>query len=453
MSGIFGAYSTLGEKVLEEVYLGLYALQHRGQESAGIAWADKGRVRTAKGIGLLHNSIDQQKLAGEDAICAIGHVRYSPIDHSQPQNILPIGANYARGPVAIAHDGCITNLAELTKQLEQRGSIFHSTTDSEAVLHLMAQKSHMQPLDAFVDAMRKIEGSSAIMVLFENSLVAARDPWGFKPLVLGKRGGTYYVTSESCALDIVGATLIRDIEPGEIMIVDEKGPRSLRIHDQNRCGRCMRCSFEYVYTARPDSIIDGRSVYEARKEMGKRLAKKSPCADADIVAGMPDSGTIAAIGYSQESKTPFEMAVVRNRYVGRTFIQPTQKVRELGVKIKLNPISEVFSHKKAVIVDDSIVRGTTAERIISMIRNSGADEVHLRIASPPVVHPCIYGIDTRKEETLAAVRMTLDELCKKVHADSLYYLSEEDLTAAIGLPEDQLCTACFTGKYLPEKNS
>lgn len=215
----------------------------------------------------------------------------------------------------------------------------------------------------------------------------------------------------------------------------------------------MRCSFEYVYTARPDSIIDGRSVYEARKEMGKRLAKKSPCADADIVAGMPDSGTIAAIGYSQESKTPFEMAVVRNRYVGRTFIQPTQKVRELGVKIKLNPISEVFSHKKAVIVDDSIVRGTTAERIISMIRNSGADEVHLRIASPPVVHPCIYGIDTRKEETLAAVRMTLDELCKKVHADSLYYLSEEDLTAAIGLPADQLCTACFTGKYLPEKNS
>ena len=453
MSGIFGAYSTSGEKVLEEVYLGLYALQHRGQESAGIAWADKGRVAAAKGMGLLHNAIDQQKLAGEDAQCAIGHVRYSPIDHSQPQNILPIGANYARGPVAIAHDGCITNLKELTKQLEQRGSSFHSTTDSEAVLHLMAQKSHMQPLDAFVDAMRKIDGSSAIMVLFENSLVAARDPWGFKPLVLGKRAGTYYVASESCALDIVGAELVRDIEPGEIMIIDEKGPRSLRIHEKNECGRCMRCSFEYVYTARPDSIIDGRSVYEARKEMGKRLAKKSPCTDADLVAGMPDSGTIAAIGYSQESKTPFEMAVVRNRYVGRTFIQPTQKVRELGVKIKLNPISEVFKNKKAVIVDDSIVRGTTAERIISMIRNSGAAEVHLRIASPPVVHPCIYGIDTRSEESLAAVRMTLDELCKKVHADSLYYLSEEDLTAAIGLPEDQLCTACFTGKYLPEKNS
>ena len=447
MSGIFGAYSTTNKPVLEEVYLGLYALQHRGQESAGIAWAEDGHVASLRGMGLLHNAIDQQRLAGESANCAIGHVRYVPLESSQLQNVLPICANYARGPVAIAHDGLVTNLAELTRQLEQRGAIFQSSTNSEAILHMMAQKSHMQPIDALVDALKKLEGSYAIAVLLEDSLVAARDPYGFKPLVIGERGGTYYAASESCALDIVGAKLLRDVEPGEIVVIGAKGVKSLRVR-QERCGRCMHCAFEYVYTARPDSIIDGRSVYEARKEMGRRLARKSPCGEADLAAGMPDSGTISAIGYAQAAGTPFEMGVVRNRYVGRTFIQPTQKVRELGVKIKLNPIAGIFKDKKAVIVDDSIVRGTTAERIVSMIRNCGAAEVHLRIASPPVLHPCRYGIDTRKEETLAAVRMTLDELCKKVGADSRDYLTEEDLVAAIGLPEDKLCTACFTGKYL-----
>ena len=450
MSGIFGAYSTTNKPVLEEVYLGLYALQHRGQESAGIAWAEDGHVASVRGMGLLHNAIDQQRLAGESANCAIGHVRYVPLESSQLHNVLPICANYARGPVAIAHDGLVTNLAELTRQLEQRGAIFQSSTNSEAILHMMAQKSHMQPIDALVDALKKLEGSYAIAVLLEDSLVAARDPYGFKPLVIGERDGTYYAASESCALDIVGAKLLRDVEPGEIVVIGAKGMKSLRVR-QERCGRCMHCSFEYVYTARPDSIIDGRSVYEARKEMGRRLARKSPCGGADLAAGMPDSGTISAIGYAQAAGTPFEMGVVRNRYVGRTFIQPTQKVRELGVKIKLNPIAEIFKDKRAVSVDDSIVRGTTAERIVSMIRNCGAAEVHLRIASPPVLHPCRYGIDTRKEETLAAVRMTLDELCKKVGADSLDYLTEEDLIAAIGLPEDKLCTACFTGKYLEER--
>ncbi len=451
MSGIFGAYSKIKKPVLEEVYLGLYALQHRGQESAGIAWIDNRRVATVKGMGLLHNAIEQQSLAAETACYAIGHVRYTPLVGSQIHNVLPIGANYARGPVAISHDGLITNLPELTRQLEQRGAIFQSSTDSEAMIHLMAQKSHMQPLDALVDALRRIEGSYSTIVMLEGCLVAARDPWGFKPLVVGEHEGTYYVASESCALDIVGAKLIRDVEPGEILVIDDRGMRSLRIHHEPcRCG--MKCSFEYVYTARPDSIIDGRSVYEARKEMGRRLAAKSPCQNADMTTGMPDSGTIAAIGYAERSKIPLEMGVVRNRYVGRTFIQPTQKVRELGVRIKLNPISEVFKGKKTVVVDDSIVRGTTAERVVSMIRSSGADEVHLRIASPPVLHPCRYGIDTRKAETLAAVGVTIDELCRKVGADSLDYLTEDDLIAAIGLPENQLCTACFTGKYLPEKD-
>lgn len=452
MSGVFGAYSGSGKSVLEEVYLGLYALQHRGQESAGIAWTEKGRVVSVRGMGLLHNAIDQQQLSLQHAHCAIGHVRYVPINGSQLHNVLPVGANYARGPVAISHDGRVTNLEELTKQLQLRGAIFHSSTDSEAIVHLMAQKSHMQPLDALVDALKRVDGSFATAVMLDDCLVAARDRWGFKPLVVGENDGTYYVASESCALDIVGAKLLRDVEPGEILVIDSRGMRSLRI--THSCGgRCMRCSFEYVYTARPDSIIDGRSVYEARKEMGRRLARKSPCPAANLVAGMPDSGTIAAIGYAEESKTPFEMAVVRNRYVGRTFIQPTQKVRELGVKMKLNPITEVFSGKKAVIVDDSIVRGTTAERVTALIRNAGADEVHLRVASPPVLHPCRYGIDTRKAETLAAVRLTLEELRQKVGADSLDYLSNEDLTEAIGLPGDQLCTACFTGDYLPEESA
>lgn len=451
MSGVFGAYSKSGKPVLEEVYLGLYALQHRGQESAGIAWTDGGRVVTAKGMGLLHNAIEQQNLSEQNISCAIGHVRYTPIIGSQIHNVMPIGANYARGPVAISHDGLITNLPLLVRQLEMQGAIFQSSTDAEAILHMMAHKSHMQPIDALIDSLRRLEGSYGFAVMLENCLVASRDPWGFKPLVVGEREGTYYIASESCALDIVGAKLLRDVEPGEILVINDRGMRSIKICQETKRG--MRCSFEYVYTARPDSIIDGRSVYEARKEMGRHLAAQSPCPGADMTAGMPDSGTIAAIGYAETSKIPFEMGVVRNRYVGRTFIQPTQKVRELGVKIKLNPISEVFEGRKAVVVDDSIVRGTTAERVVSMIRSSGADEVHLRIASPPVIHPCRYGIDTRKEETLAAVGITINELCKKIGADSLNYLSEKDLIAAIGLPENQLCTACFSGKYLPEKNS
>ena len=448
MSGIFGAYSKSGKSVLEEVYLGLYALQHRGQECAGIAWSEGGRIEAAKGMGLLHNAIEQKCLTEKNAPCAIGHVRYTPLPGSQLHNVLPVGANYARGTVAVAHDGLITNLKELTSQLEKQGAIFQSSTDSEAIIHLMAHKSHMQPLDAFIDSLRKIKGSYAVIVLINGTLVAARDPWGFKPLVIGERDGNYYAASESCALDIVGAKLIRDVEPGEIAVIDERGIRNLRLNHE--CCRGMRCSFEYVYTARPDSIIDGRSVYEARKEMGRLLAEQAPCTAAEITAGMPDSGTIAAVGYAERSGIPFEMGVVRNRYVGRTFIRPTQKVRELGVKIKLNPISEVFDKKKAVVIDDSIVRGTTAERVVSMIRDSGASEVHLRIASPPVLHPCMYGIDTRKEETLAAVRMTIPELCRKVGADSLEYLSEDNLTKAIGLPDDQICTACFTGKYLDE---
>lgn len=446
MAGIFGAYCTKGRPVLEEVYLGLYALQHRGQESAGIAWIENGRIASKKGLGLLHNAIEQQSLVNNNANFAIGHVRSKPVDSSRLQSVMPLCANYARGPVATSHDGLVSNSKQLLRQLEQRGAIFQSSASSEVILHLMAQKAHMQPLDAFVDAMRRLKGASSIVVIFKDMLVAARDPWGFMPLALGERGGTYYIASESCALDIVGAGLVRDVAPGEILVIGKDGLKSLKNPEKPK--RRMRCAFEYVYTARPDSFIDGRSVYLARKELGRRAAVKSPCESADMVCGMPDSGTIAGIGYAQESKLPHEMGVVRNRYVGRTFIQPTQKVRELGVKIKLNPIPNVFRGKRPVIVDDSIVRGTTAERIVSLIRDSGAEEVHIRIASPPVKHQCKYGVDIGHGEVLAAVRMTREELCAKVRADSLDYITAEEMVKAIGLPENEICTACFSGKYI-----
>ncbi|MDO4987881.1 MAG: amidophosphoribosyltransferase [Synergistes sp.] len=445
MSGIFGAYSAAGKTVLEDIYLGLYALQHRGQESAGIAWHDADKISSVRGFGLLHNAVSQKNLSKISANCAIGHVRCVPLEFSRLHNVLPVCANYAKGPVAVAHDGLVTNLDELRHQLVMRGAIFQSDTNSEAVLHIMAQKSYMQPIDAFADALRRIEGSYSFAAILNDSLVAARDPYGFRPLCIGECNGVYYVSSESCGLDIVGARLIRDVEPGEIVVIGKHGIKSLRVHPE-RPSTAKHCSFEYVYTARPDSIIDGVSVYKARKEMGRRLAAASPCCGADLVTGMPDSGTAAAIGYAQEAKIPFEMAIVRNRYVGRTFIQPTQKVRERGVKIKLNPIEHIFEGKKVIIVDDSIVRGTTAERITEMMRSCGSSEVHLRIASPPVVCPCRYGIDTRGASTLAAVRMTLEELCKKTGADSLKYLSEEELCAAIGLPQERLCTECFCRK-------
>ena len=446
MCGVFGAFSASGRPVLEDVYLGLYALQHRGQESAGVSWIDHGNVHSLKGMGLVHNALDQGTLSSIPASSAIGHVRYSTFGGSLFQNAQPLAANYARGPVAIAHNGNLTNADGLMHYLENRGAIFQSTCDTETILHLMAHQAHKNPLDALMDALRRLEGAYSLAVLLEDRLVAARDPWGFRPLVLGVRDDVTYVASESCALDIVGAKLLRDVEPGEVVVIDAKGTLSLRIPMTPRKG--FHCSFEYVYFARPDSVLDGRSVYQARKELGRRLALRCPCSEAELVAGMPDSGTLAALGYAEASACPFEIAVVRNRYVGRTFIQPTQRVREIGVRIKLNPNGEIFRDRDAVVVDDSIVRGTTASRVVSLIRDAGARSVHLRIASPPVRFPCYYGIDTPCSEELAAARMDLEALRREVGADSLAYLDEADLVESIGLPEEKLCTACFSGRYL-----
>lgn len=450
MCGVFGAYSQSGTAVLEDIYLGLCALQHRGQLSAGVAWIDGGSVHIKKGLGLVHEALSQSELAKIGTHTAIGHVRYATAGGTRPENSQPLGANYAQGPIAIAHNGNLTNAVALSSYLANRGAIFQTSCDTETIIQLMAHQPGTVQLEALETALAKIKGAYSLTVLLNDCLIAARDPWGFRPLVLGRRDDTYFVASESCALDIIGAELIRDVEPGEILVIDRRGIISRKLPKQAQ--RHHRCAFEYVYFARPDSVIDGRSVYGARKKLGACLAECGGCPANAVVAGMPDSGTLAALGLAEAAGVDFESGVVRNRYVGRTFIQPTQRVRDAGVKIKLNPQPGIFDGKEAVIVDDSLVRGTTAGRIVSMIRESGAEKVHMRIASPPVCYPCYYGIDTPSSEELIAAQMDIPELCEKIGADTLRYISCEALCEAIGLPRTELCTACFDGNYLEEED-
>ncbi|GHV29167.1 amidophosphoribosyltransferase [Synergistales bacterium] len=454
MCGVFGAYSET-DYVTEEVYLALQALQHRGQESAGIAWIDdRGRVNSHKGMGLVHEALNQDTLSKMTATSAIGHVRYSTAGGSMLQNAQPICANYAQGPVAIAHNGNLTNAGGLRLELEHRGAIFQSTSDTEAILHLVAHQPDKSPFDALACALERAQGAFSLVVLLEEGLVAARDPWGFRPLALGRKGENYYVSSESCAFSLLGATLVRAVEPGEILLINENGLTSRYL--RNKPPKRKLCSFEFVYFARPDSVIGGRSVYKARQEMGRRLARScgklgGSAGCADFVAYMPDSGTTAGIGYAKESGLPFESAVVRNRYVGRTFIQPTQRVRELGVRVKLSPNGEIFSGKSAILVDDSLVRGTTAGLVVSMIRECNARELHMRISSPPVKFPCYYGIDTPSRGELIAAKLSVEEIAASVGVDSLAYLDKDDMISAIGIPGDELCTACFDGTYLEDQ--
>lgn len=450
MCGVFGAYSQSGTAVLEDIYLGLCALQHRGQLSAGVAWIDGGSVHIKKGLGLVHEALSQSELAKIGTHTAIGHVRYATAGGTRPENSQPLGANYAQGPIAIAHNGNLTNAVALSSYLANRGAIFQTSCDTETIIQLMAHQPGTVQLEALETALAKIKGAYSLTVLLNDCLIAARDPWGFRPLVLGRRDDTYFVASESCALDIIGAELIRDVEPGEILVIDRRGIISRKLPKQAQ--RHHRCAFEYVYFARPDSVIDGRSVYGARKKLGACLAECGGCPANAVVAGMPDSGTLAALGLAEAAGVDFESGVVRNRYVGRTFIQPTQRVRDAGVKIKLNPQPGIFDGKEAVIVDDSLVRGTTAGRIVSMIRESGAEKVHMRIASPPVCYPCYYGIDTPSSEELVAAQMDIPELCEKIGSDTLRYISCEALCEAIGLPRTELCTACFDGNYLEEED-
>jgi amidophosphoribosyltransferase len=440
--GLFGIFGH--PEAAHLAYMGLYALQHRGQESAGIAAADEGRIRLEKGMGLVNDVFTEARLAALVGDRAIGHVRYSTSGETVATNAQPYLIECHRGPIAVGHNGNLVNAAILRQELEAAGSIFQSTSDTEVILHLYA-RSHLERVeDAISASLYKVMGAFSLLFLTPEALVAARDPWGFRPLVLGRLGEATVIASETCALDLIDAVYQRDVEPGEVLIVDAAGLRSFKPFPPEPTAHCV---FEHVYFARPDSLVFGRSVLESRLKLGRQLAREAP-ADADIVCPVPDSGMGAALGFSQESGLPFEWGLIRNHYVGRTFIQPRQGQRTLGVKIKLNPVRQVIEGRRVVLIDDSIVRGTTSQKIVRMVREAGARAVHLRISSPPTTGPCYYGIDTPLKSELIAASHDVEEIRRFVEADSLAYLSHAGLLAAADdAPGRRHCTACFSGRY------
>ncbi|MDY0211647.1 MAG: amidophosphoribosyltransferase [Desulfuromonadaceae bacterium] len=449
--GVFGIYGH--PEAANLTYLGLYALQHRGQESCGIVASDGAVLRAHRKNGLVSDVFrDPQIFERLPGCSAIGHVRYATAGSGDVKNCQPISVDYARGSIAVAHNGNLVNAQELRNELEQLGSIFSSTSDTEVIIHLLA-RSHADSLsERITSALERVDGAYSLLFLTETRMVAVRDPRGFRPLVLGKLEGAYVVASETCALDLIEAEFIRELEPGEMVVIDEKGVHSMfPLEKRSPCP----CIFEFVYFARPDSTIFGREVYSVRKEYGRELAREFPV-DADVVVPIPDSGVPASIGYAEESGIPFELGLIRNHYVGRTFIEPQQTIRHFGVKIKLNPVREVIEGKRVVVVDDSIVRGTTARKIIKMIKNAGAKEVHMRVSSPPTSYPCYYGIDTPTRNELISSSHSIEEINRYITSDTLGYLSIEGLLKATYGPEGKdpgsrdmcrFCSACFTGKY------
>ena len=425
-------------------YLGLYALQHRGQESAGIAASDGERLRLEKGMGLVNDVFTDARLAALVGDRAIGHTRYSTAGDTAAFNAQPILIDCHRGPIALGHNGNLVNAALLRQELEAAGSIFQSTSDTEVILHLYARNHRDRLEDAIAASLSKVMGAFSLLFLTRDALVAARDPWGFRPLVIGRVEGAIVVCSETCALDLIDAEYVRDVEPGELVVIDRSGIRSFHPFPPEPHRQCI---FEHVYFARPDSIVFGRNVLESRLRLGRQLARECPAA-ADVVVPVPDSGMGAALGYARESGLPFEWGLIRNHYVGRTFIEPKQSIRSFGVKIKLNPVRSVLADRRVVLVDDSIVRGTTSKKIVRMVRSAGAREVHVRISSPPTTGPCYYGIDTPLKSELIAADHDREQIRSFVGADSLGYLSHEGLLAAV---EDAAggrhCTACFSGRY------
>src|SRR5579862_2501961 len=450
--GIFGVFHP-GEDVANLTYFGLYSLQHRGQESAGIAVSDGREIRICKEMGLVSQVFDQETIDGLRGNIAIGHTRYSTTGSARLLNAQPISVEHPTiGPVVIAHNGNLVNATKLRDELITKGFDFETTSDTEVLGALIAQTQADSLEHALAESLPRIEGAYCLVFLTKNSLVAARDPLGIRPLCLGRfgdvdaPGGTgYVIASETCALDVIGATFICEVEPGEIVSVDESGMRSTRIpHSATR--RAM-CSFEFIYFARPDSVMMGESLYEARRRMGRELARESP-ADGDLVITLPDSGTPAAVGFADESGLPFAEGMIKSRYITRTFIQPTQRLRETGIRLKFNPMRHVLEGKRVVLVDDSIVRGTTSRRIIDELRRAGASEVHMRIASPPIAWPCFMGIDIASRRELIAAENSEEEIGAMLGADSLHYLSLEGLRRAMGRPDGNgFCFACFTGSY------
>jgi amidophosphoribosyltransferase len=440
--GLFGIWGH--PEAARLTYLGLYALQHRGQESAGIVSSDGTRLRLEKGMGLVNDVFTDERVDALPGDRAMGHVRYSTAGDTVAANAQPILIECHRGPIALGHNGNLTNAAKLRHELEAAGSIFQSTSDTEVILHLYARSHRPRLEDAIAASLSKVMGAFSLLFLTPDALVAARDPWGFRPLVLGSFEGATIVASETCALDLIGADYIRDVEPGEMVVVDRDGLRTFHPFPPEPHRQCV---FEHVYFARPDSLVFGRNVLASRLQLGRQLAREQP-ADADVVVPVPDSGMGAALGYSQESGLPFVWGLIRNHYVGRTFIEPKQSIRSFGVKIKLNPVRSVLEGKRVVLIDDSIVRGTTSRKIVSMVREAGAREIHMRISSPPTTGPCYYGIDTPTRGELIAASHPLEEIRRSIGADTLGYLSHEGLLKAVGdAAGERHCTACFSGRY------
>jgi len=432
-------------------YLGLYALQHRGQESAGIAASDGRTVRCVKGMGYVADVFTPEQLARLPGSLAIGHTRYSTAGESAADNAQPFAVVCNKGHIAVAHNGNLTNGAALRRRLEREGSIFQATSDTEVVPHLVARSREWDLAAALRETLLQLEGAFSMVFLAQDRIIVARDPWGFRPLSLaqmelsgGRRG--YIFASETCAFDLVGATYVSEVEPGEMIIA---GPEGLIRQRYAPSPRTAYCVFEHVYFSRPDSVIFGQPVHASRERMGRLLAREHPV-EADVVVPVPDSGVSAAIGYAAESGIPFRHGLIRNHYVGRTFIEPSQAIRDFGVRLKLNPVRHLLEGKRVVLVDDSIVRGTTSRKIVRMVRQAGAREVHLRISCPPVISPCFYGVDTPTKKELIAANSTIEEIRRFVDADTLGYLSLEGLREAVGDLQGAYCYACYTGRYPTE---
>lgn len=450
--GVFGVFGKENPTIAQSVYFGLFALQHRGQESCGIAVNSDGVFNSYKDAGLVNDVFTPDVLArlGGGSI-AVGHVRYGTTGSGGRINAQPVVVNHFKGSMALAHNGNLTNAYELRREFEAKGSIFHTTSDTEVISYLITEERLKTGTieDAVCRAMNRLEGAYSLVVMSPQKLIAARDENGFRPLCYGKtKDGTYYVASESCALDAVGAKLIRDLDPGEVLVFTDQGVRSIRNHCDEKPHTL--CVFEYVYFARPDSIIEGASVHEARVKAGEILAREHKV-DADVVVGVPDSGLDAALGYARESGIPYSIGFIKNKYIGRTFIAPDKKSRVNGVKIKLNPISSEIKGKRVVLIDDSIVRGTTSGRIVKLLRDAGAKEVHMRVSAPPFVNPCYYGTDIDSRDNLIACRKSIEEIAEEIGVDSLGYLSVEGVKEIARVNEKSgFCTACFDGNYPTE---
>lgn len=449
--GIYGVYSPT-EDVSEMTYLGLFALQHRGQESAGIALTDGDWIDVKKGMGLVSEVFREQLPRLDNAKIAIGHVRYATTGFSLAANAQPLRVNYAGGALALAHNGDLTNAALIRRDLESKGTVFQTTIDTEVFVHLIARSQKPSVEERILEAVSVVRGAFCLSIMTEDKLIGVRDPQGFRPLCIGRTpDGGWVLSSETCALDVNGAEFVRDVLPGEMVIMDSDGLKSYRFSNGKDVASCI---FEYIYFARPDSIIDGQSVHAARFEMGRVLARESGFR-GDVVISVPDSGTTAATGFSYEAGIPFAEGLIKNRYIGRTFIQPTQKQRDAAVKLKLSPVRSVVAGKSVIMVDDSIVRGTTSGKIVRLLRNAGAREIHVCISSPPITDPCYYGIDTSVRKELISATKSVDEICSFIGADSLHFISIDGLRQCVSaLNPDHMCYACFNNKYpVPEEDA